>query len=121
MIDEHIARPRRTVIVEEIVSVDAVLRLIVLTDCLFDIEFLLRREAQPLLDNSPTLAHILVAELVERLDAHLVVGAAEDETENEIGLREAEHAIVDDQIHIVEAVSITYSGMPIETPNLITR
>ena len=121
-LQQHVASTGGAVVVEEVVAVFAVLRAVVLFDGIGYFLLVLWREVvQLLLDDSPLFVGIGGTEIVERLDAHLVVGESEDEAQHEVRFPEIEHAVVDGNVNIFVTVDVVDGRMSIEAPRLLSR
>ena len=94
VVDKDVPGSCSAVVVKVIVTVGAVLRLIVFIYRLNDSISLRRSDIELLLHNPPALTAVFLHEYVEWYDAHLIIGQAEDEAQDEVLLLEREHTIV---------------------------
>ena len=113
MLDNHIACPCRTVVVEEIVAIGTVSLLIVLVDSGEYLPFLVSSECQSLLLHPSSLVGVFSDEMLHREDSYLVVGETEYETKDKEILLEREHAPVDGEVGAMYLVLYAESGMTI--------
>ena len=118
--ENHVARLRRTIIIEDVIAIDAILRSVVLLDGLREPNLFLGRDVQLLLDDAPPLVGIGAAEVVVGLNAHEVVGESEDEAKDEMRLAHVEDAVVHRHIDSLFAVDVVNGRVSIEAIRLLS-
>ena len=121
MLENDVACPCSTIIIEVIVAVDAVLGLVVFVERSHDALFLLAVQIDHLLGDFAAVATILGTEIRERHHAHLVVGESEDKAQHKVRLGEAEHAVVDGQVHSPGGILDSNGRVAIQTIDFLMR
>ena len=96
--ENHLACPGCTVVIEEIVTVYAVLRLCILVDASQNSQFLCTGETEALLSYPSAFMCIFGNEVAHRVDANLIIGESENKTEYKATLVKTEHTPVDGNI-----------------------
>ena len=112
---------KNKLVVEVIVTVDAVLRTKIFAQCLAQLELLLGGQIEHLLSHHAAKMAILRLEQMVREGSQFIVGQSEDEACHEVRRIEIEHAIVEgciDATFLVH-VMITDGRMTIKTIYLV--
>jgi len=117
MLCEHVAGAGGAVVVEIVVAVDG--RLGIPRQCLEDAPLLLAPQVQGLLGHAAAVVAVFLIELAKRGHAHAVVGEAEHEAGDEMGLLEVEHTVVHHQVLTAGGVAHADGGMAIEAINIL--
>ena len=117
----HVAHLRRAVIVEEAVSVFAILRLAVLDECSQQAVCLGRRQVQFLLGDAGATPVIVDNEVLPGERLYHVVRLPKHEVPDEVGLTEVEDAVVEDLVYAVLRHLHANGGVSIEGIHLLPR
>ena len=118
---DDVAGAGRAIVVIEIVAVGEVFVAAVLFDSLHEKQFLGGREVERLFDDAAFLVVVFGAKLIERGDAHHIVGAAEHEVQDEMGLVHVERAVVDGDVDGLVGVDVVDGRVAVDAVDLLSR
>ena len=117
--ENHVARLRRAIIIEDVVAVFAILGLVVYLDGFGEANLLFGWDIELLLDDSPSLVGISLTEVVVGLNPHEVIRPAQDEPRHEERLAHVEDAVVHGDIDSPLGVHIVNGRMSVEAIRLL--
>ena len=101
------------IVVEVIIPVYAVFRQVILVYSLRYGSLLLVRQVESLLYDTASRTLVLGLEVLEILNAHLIVGQSEDKSEHEVWLAEREYTIVNGDVYALRQVLVSDGCMSV--------